>query len=103
MIGPSKSGKTSFCIRLLQNLDALCTEREFVGGIISCYFEKTAVPKRRHFASNTTYHEGVPENFGGCGGNGKPRLMIQDDLLTDIYSKQMCDFFMRGSITDISA
>ena len=43
LIGPSGSRKTSLCIRLLQNLDDLCTEREFGGGIIFCYREKTAV------------------------------------------------------------
>jgi len=93
VIGPSKSGKTSFCVRFLQNLDALCTESEFGGGNIWCYSEKTAVPKRQHLPSNTTYHEGVPENFGG---GGKPRLVILDDLLNDVYSKEMCDLFTRG-------
>jgi len=92
--GPSKSGKTSFCIRLLQNLDALCTEREIGGGIIWCYSEKTAVPERQQLPSNTIYHEGVPENF--VGGSGKPRLVILDDLLNDIYSKQVCSMFKRG-------
>ena len=37
---PSKSGKTSFCILLLQNLDSLCSERESCGGIIWCYRKK---------------------------------------------------------------
>jgi len=46
--GPSKSGKKSFCIRLLQNLDSLCTESEFGGSIIWCYCEKTAVPQTPH-------------------------------------------------------
>jgi len=45
--------------------------------------------------SNTTDHEGVPENFGG--GSGKPRLVILDDLLNDVYSKQVCDLFTRPS------
>ena len=66
--GNRKSENTSFCIRLLQILAALCTEREFSGGIIWCYSEKTNVPKRRLLPSNTTYHEGVPDNFGGGGG-----------------------------------
>jgi len=92
--GPSKSGKTSFCIRLLQKLAALSTEREFGGGIIWCYSEKTAVPKRRLLPQNTTYHEGIPENFVG---GGRPRLVILDDLLNDVYSKQVCDMFTRGS------
>jgi len=42
--GPSGSSKSSFCVRFLQNLDALCTERDFDGGVIWCYSEMTAVP-----------------------------------------------------------
>jgi len=88
----------SFCIRLQQNLDALSTELEFGGGIIWYYSEKTAVPKSEHLPSNTTYHESVPENFGGGGGGGrKPRLVMLDDLPNDVYSKQMCDSFTIGS------
>ena len=90
---PFKSGKTSFCIRLLQNLDAICTERELGGVIIWCYSEKTAVPERQQLHTNTTYHECVLENFGG--GSGKPGLVILDDLLNDVYSKQVCDLFTR--------
>ena len=82
--GPSKSGKTSFCIRLLQNIDVLCNEREFGGGIIWCYIEKTAIPESQQLPSNTAFQEGVTKNFGSCG---KPRLVILDDLLNDVYSK----------------
>jgi len=89
------SDKTSFFIRLPQNLAALCTERAFGGGIVWCYSQKTAVPKCRLLPSNTTYHDGVPENFGGgC----EPRLVILDDLLNDVYSKQMCELFTTGSL-----
>ena len=87
--GPIKSGKTSLCIRFVQNFDALCTEREIGGGITWCYSEKTTVPQRQPFPSNTTCHEGVPQNFGG---GGKPRLVILDDLLNNVYSKQVCKF-----------
>jgi len=93
--GPSVSGKTSFFLRLLQNFDAFCTERGFGGGIIWCYSEKTAVPTRQQLPSNTTYHKGVPENFDGDGG--KSCLVILDNLLNDVYSKQVCDLFTRGS------
>jgi len=92
--GSSKSGKTSFCIRLLENLDAPCTEREFGGGIIWCYSEKPAVPQRQQLPSNITYHEGVPENVAG---DGEPCLVIPDDLLNDVNSKQVCDMITRGS------
>jgi len=83
---------------LLQKLAALCTEREFGVGIVWCYSEKTAVLNRRLLPSNVTYHEGVPENFGGGGAGGvRPRLVILDDLLNVVYSKQVCDLFTRGS------
>jgi len=60
-----------------------------------CYSEKTAVPERQQLPSNTTYQEGVAENFGG--GGGKPCLVFLDDLLNDVYSKQVCDLFTRGN------
>jgi len=48
--------------------------------------KKTAVPKRQKLPSNTTYHEGVPENFGD-GGGGEERIVILDGLLKELYSK----------------
>ena len=42
--GPSVSGKSSFCIKLLQNFESLDTESKFDGGILWCYVEKNAVP-----------------------------------------------------------
>ena len=93
--GLNVSGTTSFCIRLLQNIEALCTEREFGGGVIWCYSEKTAVLLRQQLPSNTTYHESVTDKFGG--GCSKPCLLILDDVLNDVYSKQVCDLFTRGS------
>jgi hypothetical protein len=44
--------------------------------------------------ANTTYNEGVAEKFGE--GGGKPCLVILDDLLNDIYSKEVCDLCTRG-------
>jgi pantothenate kinase-related protein Tda10 len=44
--GPRGSGKSSFCIGLLQNLKSLYIESRFDGGIILCYSEKTAVPSQ---------------------------------------------------------
>jgi len=62
----------------------------------------TDLPKIRLLPSSATYHEGVPENFGGAGGD-RPRLVILDDLLNDVYSKQVCDCFRDAAITEISA
>jgi len=63
--GPTESGKSTFCIRFLQNLDTLCTETDFPGGMIWCYSEQSAV-LQRHLASlskNEQVREGPTENF----------------------------------------
>jgi len=94
--GPSGCGKSSFCVRFLQNLDALCTERYFDGGVIWCYSEKTAVPSPIQLPkSDVHFNEGVPTDFENA--RGRPCLVILDDLLNDVYSKQVCDLFTNGS------
>ena len=93
--GSSCSEKSSSVIRFLQNLDYLCTEPTFAGGIVWCYGEKSAAPSRHHLPANFIYNEGVPEDFDSA--NGESCLVIFDDLLTDVYSKHVCELFTRGS------
>ena len=45
---------------------------------------------------NIRYNEGVPETIGDAQGQ-RPCLVILDDLLNDVYSKQVCDLFTKGS------
>ena len=84
--GPTGSGKTSFVIKLLQNLKSLCTESRFEGGIIWCYIEETAVPRQQlnELGLNISYQEGLPESY--CNARGEPSLIILDDLLQQVYS-----------------
>ena len=97
MAGPTGSGKTSFCIKLIRNLDTLCTELRFRGGIIWCYSEKTAVPRQQlnRLGLNVTYQEGLPEKYGNA--LDEPSLIILDDLLNQVYSKVVCHLFTKGS------
>ena len=44
---------------------------------------------------NIQFLEGVPENFGNS--QGKPSLLILDDLLNGAYSDKVCDLFTKGS------
>jgi len=90
---PSSSGKTSFVKRLLQIFHDLCTEPTFADGIVWCYGEKSALPCR--LPADDTYNEGVPEFFGSS--SGEPNRVILDDLSNDVYSKQVCELFTRGS------
>ena len=91
--GPSGSGKSSFCIRFLQNLHTLCTERHFPGGITWCYSERAAVPSLAGL--NVSFHDGVPDKIGDA--QCRPCLVILDDLLNVGYSEQVCDLFTKGS------
>ena len=95
--GPTGSAKTSFCIKLLQNPNSLCTESKFMGRIIWCYSEVTAVPREKlnKLGRNIQYEEGLPENFGNA--QDEPSLIILDDLLNQVYSKNVCDLFSKGS------
>jgi ABC-type dipeptide/oligopeptide/nickel transport system ATPase component len=95
--GPKGSGKSTFCIRLLQNLKLLCPEQEFNGGIFWCFGERTAFPDRELSELNNTIrvHKGVTENFENK--NGKPCLIILDDLLYVAYCKVLCNLFTKGS------
>ena len=79
------------------NISILCTEPDFSGGIIWCYSEKSAVPREKltPLHKNVSFHEGVPQNFGN--EHGKPCLIILDDLLNEVYSKNVCDLFTKGS------
>jgi len=92
VIGPSGSGKTSFVRRFLLNHRDLCTEPIFAGGVVWCYGEKSDVPS--HLPADIRIHEGVPEEGGA---NREPSIVILDDLLTNVYSKQVCELFTRGS------
>jgi len=95
--GPTCSVKTSFCIKLLRNLDTQCTESRFGGGIIWCYSEETAVPRQQldKLGLNITYQEVLPEKYGNA--LGKPSLIILADLLNQVYSKDVCHLFTKGS------
>jgi len=89
-------------VLFLQNLDALCTKRDFEGGVICCYSEKTAVPSPTELPkSEVHFNEGVPTDFENA--RGTPCLVNLDDLLNDVYSKQVCDLFTKAAITETSA
>jgi hypothetical protein len=46
IIGPSRCGKTSFCVRLLANIDSLCRVYDF-RYIFWCYSKDSAVPREQ--------------------------------------------------------
>ena len=60
--------------------------------------EKCAVPQRELASLHkdvVRFHVGVPQNFGN--DRGKPCLIILDDLLNEVHSKDICHLFTKGS------
>jgi len=101
--GPSSSGKSSFCISFLQNLESLCTLDTFDGGVIWCYSKKSAETYRQLDVTKFfLFKEGVPAYFGKAKNKQCP--IILDVVLNEAYSKYVCHLFTKGSHhRDISA
>ena len=97
IIGTSGPGKSIFCIRFLQNIDSLFTEKYLDGGINLCYCKRTAVPTEQLtvLCKYIRFKECVLENLENK--NGKPCLIILGNLLNDVYCKELCNLFIKGS------
>ena len=81
--GPSVAANSSFCVRFQQNIDAMCTERDFDCGVIRCYSENTAVHSPTELPkSDVHFNEGVPTDFENS--RVRPCLVILDDVLNDV-------------------
>jgi ABC-type phosphate transport system ATPase subunit len=83
--GPTGCGMSTFCIRFLQNLDTLCTEPDFPGGIIWSYSEQSAVIQQQLTAlkKDVQVRERLSENFENA--KGLACLFILDDFLNEVY------------------
>jgi len=55
----------------------------------------TAVPREKlnKLGRNIHYQEDLTENFGNA--QGEQSLIILDDLLNQVYSKDVCDLFTK--------
>jgi len=95
--GPTGSVNSTFCTRLLQTFDTLCTEPDFPGGNTWCYIEQSVVPQRQLAAlkKNVQVQETLPEKFENA--QGLTSSFILDDLLNEAFSRAVCDLFTKGS------
>jgi hypothetical protein len=97
--GPTGSDKSSFSIKLLQNLDSGCTERDFDGGVLWCYREKNAgpAPQVARLRKKIIYHEYVPDDNFYTHSQGRPILLLLDDFLQSVYINHVSVLFTRDS------
>ena len=80
-------------MRFLRHL--LCTETAFED-IIWCFSEIAALPREQlaGVGARISYYQGVPDLDNKCN---MPKLIILDGLLNEVYTKEVCDLFTKGS------
>ena len=101
--GPNDSGKSSFCIELLHNLELLCTVPICDGDIVVLRREERCPPRNSWplpTLEKGKFDDGVPENLRNAGS--RPCIIILDDLLNEVYSKKVCHLFTKGNHRNIS-
>lgn len=91
LAGPSFSGKTSFAIKVIQELKRICTVPKF-NQILWCVSETSSIPLE--IKDLVTIHKGIPDFRNE---KGKPKLIILDDLMNDVYGRQVSDLFTKHS------
>lgn len=89
--GPSFSGKTTFVLELLNNLDSIVDTK--IEKVIWCFSETNSIQSKINNIK-IEYCNGIPENFENP--ENKPILVILDDLMMS-QSPQICELFIKGS------
>jgi hypothetical protein len=89
--GPSRSGKTSFIVNLIKNLDSLVGGEHKIERIIWCYKNVNSIPRElQGYDPFITFHKGIPEDLGEILTNS---LLIFDDLMMEGFSKEITEIF----------
>lgn len=88
LCGPSSCGKTTFAIKLIKSLQPLENLLWFNGEINGLPKLINSMAKTVHISDN------IPESFDDVQENS---LIVLDDLMTDAYTKSICDLFTKGS------
>jgi hypothetical protein len=91
--GPSGSGKSSFIVRFLECIDAMCDTK--FESVTWCYAIWQPLYSHLHDTLNITFHKGIPE-FNENRTHTRPTLIIFDDLMSQ-SNQTVTDLFTKGS------
>lgn len=89
--GPSKCGKTSFCVELLNNSDRIIDKK--LNKIYWILGDQNAVPK--NLKVPVEFVIGVPDEFENI--SGLPCLWVLDDSMFETENKSVANLLTRGS------
>lgn len=88
--GPSKSGKTSFCVQLLNNSNRII-DKTF-NKIYWILGDSNAIPNGLNV--HVKFIIGIPDEFTNT--SGEPYLYVLDDSMFETQSKSVANLFTRG-------
>jgi len=92
--GPSKAGKTVFCTKLLQHIDSMSTTppKEIIW-----YFSEYQ-PAYRQLLSfpRVRLVQGLPNLAELRKGASEPKLIVLDDLMSDVKDSEIGQLFSKG-------
>lgn len=90
--GPSSCGKTTFVSNLIRQSKKLLHPN--ISKILWCSPESTSLPKNLNFL-NIDFYKSIPETIEN--EDNENLLLVLDDLMIDVYNKQVCELFTKGS------
>jgi hypothetical protein len=88
--GPSRSGKTTFIVNLIKNLNSLVGGKSKISNILWCYKSKNSIPEQLKSDNMIQFIQGVPEDVNDIMSN---TLIVFDDLMMDAFSKDVTEIF----------
>lgn len=94
VVGPTRSGKTQWCRKLVEHANKLLNPFPS-GGIIWCY--KVWQPAYDGL-TGVDFHQGLPDDLDALQSSGEHRLLILDDFMVDLSKdNRLVELFTVGA------
>ena len=90
--GPTGSGKTSFCLRIIENIDLMFNPPPVK--VLFCYSENQSLYE--NLPKGVELVKGLPDSDYLQSTKTISKLVILDDMMTAV-DKSVCDMFIKGS------
>lgn len=87
--GPSRSGKTTFIVNLIKNLNHI-VDGIPIKQVIWCYKNENAIPSELKDNPIVKFHKNIPIDLSQIPAN---TLLIFDDLMMSSFSKEITEIF----------
>lgn len=88
--GPSRSGKSTFIVNLIKNINYLVGGDQKIDQVIWCYKNENSVPTELRYNPIVSFHKNVPSDLDEIQPN---TLLVFDDLMLSAFSQEITEIF----------